>query len=115
MFVLSYAPSIKQKIDECLQGTKYSSDNIIIFFFKKKFKWNNYFELSDINFRYHFFVKSFNHYDLYFIKSQSKLILSTFDPKRSKHKRNSSIILFFPGCAKERSFQNLWFLHFIKS
>ena len=29
-----------------------------------RWKWNNYFELFDIDCRYHFFVKSFNHYGL---------------------------------------------------
>ena len=33
-------------------------------------------------------------YRFYFIKSQSELILSTFDPKSTKYERNSGIILF---------------------
>ena len=43
---------------------EYSSDKITLFFKKKKNSTKNYFELLDINCRYHFFVKSLNHYEL---------------------------------------------------
>ena len=37
------------------QGTGYSSDKITIVFLEKKINWKVYFELFDINCRYHLF------------------------------------------------------------